>query len=70
MFNSSLSYELPVLKKYVTPLLKEITPDDKEFLEANRLLSLISHFKDIEDETDIPSTSILKEFTGNSRIVH
>ena len=70
MFNSSLSYEIPVLKKYVVPLLNKITPADKEFLEANRLLSLVSHFKEIEDENDIPPTSILKEFIGNSRIVH
>ena len=54
MFNSSLSYEIPVLKKYVVPLLNKITPADKRILEANRLLSLVSHFKEIEDENDIP----------------
>lgn len=70
MFNSSLSYEIPVLKKYLVPHLDKITPADKEYLEANRLLSIISHFKEIEDELDIPPTSILKEFIGNSRIVH
>ncbi|PAB60752.1 nucleoside kinase [Anaeromicrobium sediminis] len=66
MFNSALFYELAVLKKYAEPLLKEITKDDKEFLEAKRLLKFLHYFLSIERDEVIPQTSILKEFVGGS----
>ncbi|WP_330400298.1 hypothetical protein [Tepidibacter mesophilus] len=70
MFNSASVYELSILKKYVEPLLKEIDPNCKEYREANRLLKFLQYFVTIEDEGDIPPTSILKEFIGGSRLVH
>lgn len=70
MFNSALVYELSVLKKYVTPLLEKIEEDQKEHREAKRLLKFLQYFRAIEEEDDIPPTSILKEFIGGSRIVH
>ncbi|MCT4593002.1 MAG: nucleoside kinase [Anaeromicrobium sp.] len=66
MFNSALFYELAVLKKYAEPLLKEITKEDKEFVEAKRLLKFLHYFLSIEREEVIPQTSILKEFVGGS----
>ena len=69
MFNSSLTYELSVLKKYIVPLLEDIHPHEAEYLEAKRLLKFLEYFKEIKDELDIPPTSILREFIGNSRIV-
>lgn len=70
MFNSAMVYELAVLKKYVTPLLLEITEKEKEFREAKRILKFLQYFADIQEETDIPPTSLLREFIGGSRIVH
>lgn len=69
MFNSALVYELSVLKKYIVPLLNKIKPEDKEYIEAKRLLSFLEYFKEIDEEIDIPPTSILREFIGGSRIV-
>ena len=69
MFNSTLIYELAVLKKYVVPLLREIRKDEEGYIEAIRLLKFIRYFREIEEEIDIPPTSILKEFIGGSRIV-
>lgn len=66
MFNSSLVYELTVLKKYVVPLLKEVDKTSIYYSEAKRLLKFLSYFKDIEDESMIPPTSILREFIGGS----
>ncbi len=66
MFNSALLYELAVLKKYAEPLLKNICQKEKEFAEAKRLLKFLSYFKDLNDEEEIPPTSILREFLGNS----
>lgn len=68
-FNSTLIYELAVLKKYVVPLLKAIQEDEPEFIEANRLLRFLEYFRDIDIELDIPPTSIIREFIGNSRLL-
>ncbi|WP_331722014.1 hypothetical protein [Alkalithermobacter paradoxus] len=70
MFNSALVYELAVLKKYVEPLLNEIDKSCIEYREAKRLLKFLQYFVQIEDEVDIPPTSILREFIGGSRLVH
>lgn len=66
MFDSSLVYELTVLKKYVTPLLKEVDRESIYYSEAKRLLKFLNYFKDVEDESIIPPTSILREFIGGS----
>lgn len=65
MFNSSLIYEMGVLKKYAIPLLSQIKKEAPEFSEAKRLYSLLSYFEDIPDEY-VPNTSLLKEFIGGS----
>lgn len=66
MFNSALMYELAILKKHVMPLLKEITRDDEQYMEAVRLLKFLQYFESIEDDQLIPNDSILKEFIGGS----
>jgi len=66
IINTSLLYEIPVLKKYAYPLLKEIGKDEKYYYEAKNLLDFLSFFKTIEDEEFIPGISILKEFIGGS----
>lgn len=66
MFNSVLVYELAVLKKYAEPLLREIKEEDNEYMEAKRLLSLLSYFLSIDDECAILNNSIIKEFIGGS----
>lgn len=65
MFNSSLIYELAVLKDYAIPLLKEIDNSVPEYSEAKRLITLLSFFESINTDI-IPKTSLLKEFTGGS----
>lgn len=64
MFNSSLIYELGVLKDYALPLLKEIDKSNPEFAEAKRIATLLSYFESIP-EKDIPNTSLIREFIGN-----
>lgn len=65
MFNSSLIYELSVLKKYAIPLLKEIHSSSTLYSETKRLLSMLSYFEDIPDEL-VPTHSLLREFIGGS----
>lgn len=68
MFNSSLLYELSVLRRYVEPLLRKVPPTEPEYAEALRLLKFISYFEPISsaDEQYIPPTSVLREFIGGS----
>ena len=60
MFNSSIVYELAVLKKYALPLLNEIKNTSREYSEARRLITLLKYFEDMED-TLIPNNSLLRE---------
>lgn len=63
MFNSSLLYELAVLKQYVEPLLFGVDKDSEEYLEAKRLLKFFDYFVGIGSEY-IPTNSLLREFIG------
>ncbi|MEW6622843.1 MAG: nucleoside kinase [Bacillota bacterium] len=63
MFNSALIYELAVLKPFAEPLLKEIGPENEEYIEAQRLLRFLSYFLPV-DSKEIPANSIIKEFIG------
>ena len=65
MFNSSLTYELGVLRKHAWKLLEHVPPSSSAYMEANRLLYLISHSKDIADSL-VPYNSIIREFTNGS----
>ena len=66
MFNSSLVYELSVLKGAVEPLLKAITPEAEEYGEAQRLLTFLNHFRTVPVSEVIPCNSILREFIGGA----
>ena len=68
-FNTNYIYELAVLKKYAMPLLEEITRDEKEYAEAQRMLSFLKFFRTIEDDTMISNNSILREFIGGSVLI-
>lgn len=63
MFNSSLLYELSVLKQYVEPLLFGVDKDSEEYLEAKRLLKFFDYFVGIGGEY-VPTNSLLREFIG------
>ncbi|KJS83096.1 MAG: ATPase AAA [Peptococcaceae bacterium BICA1-8] len=69
MFNSALIYEMAVLKPYAEKLLKAIGPEYEEYLEAQRLLRLLSYVLPAGCE-EIPFNSILREFIGDSCFVH
>lgn len=63
LFNSSLSYELGVLKTYAEPLLFSVSEDDPEYQTAIRLLELLRFVLPVPAD-DIPKVSILREFIG------
>ena len=65
MFNSSLFYEISVLRSKVEPILREVPDTVPEFGEAKRLLKFLDNFTPIVPD-EIPPTSILREFIGGS----
>ena len=66
VFNSALIYELAVLKKYAVPLLSAVKPSEDGYAIAQSILRFLLFFGSIDDESDIPNNSILREFIGKS----
>ena len=64
-FNSSLFFELTVIKEQAEQVLKQVPQNVPEYAEASRLLRFLRYFDSL-DEKDIPSTSLLREFLGGS----
>lgn len=66
VFNSSLGYELCVLKKQAMEALSKIPPTAPQYLVANRLIKNLKYFRLIDDDSIIPCNSLLREFVGGS----
>jgi len=67
IFNSALVYEYAALKPYAEKALRRVGRRDNTYSEARRLLYLLSYFQPVES-SDIPSSSILREFIGQSSL--
>ncbi len=67
VFNSSLVYELAVLKQPALRLLSTIEKDSENYSKALRLKELLSYFEEMSPKF-IPPTSIIREFIGGSTI--
>lgn len=65
IYNSELTYELGVMKKYALPVLEAIDRNDEYFITANRLVKFLKYIRDIDDRY-VPCNSLLREFIGNS----
>ena len=65
MFNTAMLFELAVIKSQAEPLLEQVPENCPEHAEAYRLLKFLHYIKPIPD-TQIPPTSLLREFLGGS----
>ena len=65
VYNSALTYELCVLKKYALPALQEVKADSPHYITANRLIKFLKYFKEMDDKW-VPCNSLLREFIGGS----
>ncbi len=65
MLNSSLFYEISVLRPHAEKILREVPDTIPEYDEAQRMLRLLDRFTPILPD-EIPPTSILREFIGGS----
>ncbi len=64
MFNSALVYELSVLKPLAEPLLLQVNPRSRQWVEAKRLLKFLQWFQPL-DQSMVPENSLLREFVGD-----
>lgn len=65
IYNSELTYELGVMRKYALPVLEAIDRNDEYFVDANRIVKFLKLIKEI-DEKYVPCNSLLREFIGDS----
>ena len=63
--NSSLIYEVCVLKTYALPLLFNVSEDDYIYPEVLRLINLLRNFLSMPSDL-IPPDSVIREFIGGS----
>ena len=66
MINSSLVYELAILKKYIFDELCAVTPDKPYYAQARRLVKFLNYIESADVEDEIPLNSLLREFIGGS----
>lgn len=64
-FNSSLIFELGVMKEYAEPILRQVPHNVEQYENAYRLLKFLEYFDPIPAD-QIPPTSLLREFLGGS----
>jgi len=73
ILNTSLPYELPILKHHLYQYFPEIIKTYKNdsgrqdaYIRAQRVYELLSSIKEWKDDSIIPKNSILREFIGNT----
>jgi uridine kinase len=64
IFNSSLIYELAVIKPHAEKALREVGIDEPEYGDVERLLDFLAFFTAAKNECPVPEHSILREFIG------
>lgn len=62
--DSSIIYELSILKKYAYELFKDYDVNGKYYKEIKKMRSFLKYFLEIEDESLVPNNSILREIIG------
>ena len=71
--NGALPYELPFLKHHLfhhfPEFIRQWKGDDKRldgYIRARRIHDLLASIEDVEDDSAVPATSLLREFVGGS----
>lgn len=70
VFNSSLLYDLPMLKYYTEPILHGIAESSPAYAKAQQLLQLLGHITALTpaEIAAVPPTSIMREFIGGQTL--
>jgi len=62
--NSAAEYEIPILKTFLEPLLRAVTPEDDNYAKAVEVLNLLDHFCSWPPEL-APAAALIREFIGD-----
>lgn len=65
-FNSAFQYELALTKVHALPLLYNVNKNEPEYPEAQRLISVLEDFHEMDVDL-LPPYSLLREFLGGSQ---
>lgn len=70
VFNSTLLYDLPMLKYYTEPILHGIAESSPAYEKARQLLTILGHIKALTpaEIAAVPPTSIMREFIGGQTL--
>ena len=63
IFDSSLPYEVSVMRNFAPPILKSVPRDNERYEEIMDLMSAFEHFEPVDPELVAPD-SLLREFIG------
>lgn len=66
ILNTTLHYEVAVMKKYVYPLLSAVKPESGCYCQARSIVKFLNYFLETDVENEIPPTSIIREFIGGN----
>ena len=66
IMNTTLVYELAVLKKHLYPLLQAVEASSPCYDEVISTIKFLNYIQDAAVEDEIPPTSILREFVGGN----
>lgn len=69
IFNTAMLFELAAIKNQAEAALMQVPENCAEYAEASRLLGFLHYIKPIS-ESQIPPTSLLREFLGGSTFVY
>jgi len=64
VMNSAADYEVPVLKTFIEPLLRQVTTEDKNYEKCKELLTLLERFGTFPPDLT-PASALLREFIGD-----
>ena len=65
LFDSSMAYEVPVMKRFALKAIGDIPEDTKRLEELRAVLPALLEFEEVDPEL-VPPDSILREFIGGS----
>ena len=66
MFDSSMAYEVPIMKRFAVKAIEEVPDDTKRLEELRAVLPALLEFEEIDSEF-VPPESILREFIGGGK---
>ena len=66
IINTTLHYEVAVMKPYIYPLLLEVPPESPYYGNVRSIVKFLNYVLEADIEDEIPPTSVIREFIGGN----